>query len=276
MPENQAHGKSWEKDIALNVFKVTEAPSSHTARHDISGQLNRLDNGVNVSIKTTGSDTICMGDVCRVYENVGNGEPIHMVVIMYSQINGIKKRERIIEIDLTNSRELLFGTAIIDEINELVAYVKSIPKNVHVSAEHSDTYIWMANDISTRHGGCISYNPKVDSKAQRRVQCSISNFSNFVKEHPERIIAESQTGEFRGGSIAEEIVSPPRERNNTPRQAEQIRLKKLNVGPLRTECSESGLDNKGYKKDLVERLLTNKFGDDDTKKVISVENVIIP
>ena len=277
MPENQAHGKSWEKDIALNVFKVTEAPSSHTARHDIPGQLNRLDSGVNVSIKTTGSDTICMGDVCRVYENVGNGEPIHMVVIMYSQINDTtKKRERIIEIDLTNSRELLFGTAIIDEINELVAYVKSIPKNVHVSAEHRDTYIRMANDISTRHGGCISYNPKVDSKAQRRVQCSISNFSNFVKEHPERIIAESQTGEFRGGSIMDEIVSTSRKRNNTPRQAEQIRLKKLKADDLKKECSESGLDDKGYKKDLVERLLTNKFGDDDTKKVISIENVIIP
>jgi hypothetical protein len=229
MPENQAHGKTWEKDIALNVFGVTEeeyAAIKPTARHDVPSELNRLDNTLNISIKTTGGDTVCMADVCRMFENVGNGERYHMVVIMYNQTDPTtKKLYRIIEIDLTNSRELLFGTATLDEINELVSYVKAIPKAIpkEVVAEHSAIYLPMAKDIRMKNGGYISYNPKVDSK-QRRVQCSISKFSHFVKEHPERIIAESQTGELRGVSMMEEIVSPPRKRNKKVVSIENVIL----------------------------------------------------
>lgn len=216
MPENQAHGKSWEKEIALNVFGVSEEDNNlntHTARHDIPGKHNRLDEGVNVSIKTTGGDTVCMSDVRRVFENVGNVERLHMVVIMYNQNHSksTKKINRIVEIDLTNSRKLLFGTATIDVINELVEYVKSVPNDM--TAQHKATYKRMAKDIRTKYGGYISYAPKVDSKGQRRIQCCIPKFSNFVKENPHLVIAESQTGEFRGGSITEEIVSPPRKRN---------------------------------------------------------------
>ena len=215
MPENQAHGKSWEKDIALNVYGVTEEEYDaipHTARHDIPGELNRLDKGANISIKTTGSDTVCMADVSRVFENVGNVERLIIVVVMYNQAGPMtKKLKRIIEIDLTKSLELLFGTATIDDINKLVAYVKSIPNDV--TDAHRATYKRMAKEISAKNGGYISYAVKVDSKGQRRVQCCIPKFSKFVKEHPERVIAESQSGEFRGGSIMEEIVSPPRKRN---------------------------------------------------------------
>jgi len=226
MPESQAHGKSWEDDIKSYIFFLTKEECDsimHSARHDIPGELNRLDNGVNISIKTTGSDTVCMGDVRRMYENVGNGERYHMVVIMYKQNSKTtKKIYRIIEIDLTNSRELLFGTATIEEINELVAYVKSIPKDV--TSAHRATYKRMAQDISAKNGGYISYAPKVDSKGQRRVQCCIPKFSKFVKEHPERIIVESQSGEFRGGTITEVIVSPPRQRNKKVVSIENVVL----------------------------------------------------
>jgi len=296
MPENQEHGKTWEKDIALNVFGVTEEEYDaipHTERNDIHGELNRLDKGTNISIKTTGGDTVCMADVSRMFENVGNGERYHMVVIMYKQNSkATKKLYRIIELDLTNSRELLFGTAPKDEINELVEYVKAIPKGIprDVRAEHSATYLPMAKNIRMKNGGYISYAPKVDSEGQRRVQCCIPKFSKFVKEHPERVIYESQTGEFRGGTITEEIVSPPRQRNNnkekkppkekktqTPRQVEEIRLKKLKAGDLQKECIESGLSDKGKKKLLLARLLSNKFGDDgEVKKVVSIENVPMP
>jgi hypothetical protein len=234
MPENQAHGKSWEDDIKSYIFWLTKEECDsipHTARHDIPGELNRLDKGTNISIKTTGSDTVCMADVSRVCDNVGNGEQIHAIILMYKQNKSktTKKLYRIIEIDLTNSRELLFGTATIDEINELVAYVKSIPKDV--TSAHRATYKRMSQDISAKNGGYISYAPKVDSKGQRRVQCCIPKFSKFVKEHPERVISESQSGEFRGGIITEEIVSPPRKRNKKVLSIENVLL---------TTPSESG------------------------------------
>lgn len=230
MTESQAHGKSWEDDIKSYIFWLTKEECDsipHTARHDIPGELNRLDKGTNISIKTTGSDTVCMADVSRVCENVGNGEQIHAIILMYKQNNSkkTKKLYRIIEFNLTNSRELLFGTATIEEINELVTYVKSIPKDV--TAAHRATYKRMAKDISAKNGGYISYAPKVDSKGQRRqrrVQCCIPKFSKFVKEHPERVIAESQSGEFRGGTITEEIVSPPRQRNKKAVSIENVIL----------------------------------------------------
>jgi hypothetical protein len=70
----------------------------------------------------------------------------------------------------------------------------------------------MAADLKKECGGWISYAPKVDSKGQRRVQGRIGKFRQFVKENPTRIIAESETCDFRGGKICDEIISPPRVR----------------------------------------------------------------
>lgn len=215
MPENQGHGKRWEKDLGINVYKATEAELnsvSHTAPIDVPRAFNRLD-GTDVSIKVSGGNAIDMGDIVRVFNEVSSGQKIHMTVVTWEQQNPTtKKLKSITEVDLTNSVNLLFGTVTLSEIEELVAYVKAIPHHGR-TAQHQATYKRMASDLKKKNGGWISYAPKVDSATQRRVQGHFSQFSQFVKENPSRVIATSQTGEFRGGKIAEEIVSTPRVRN---------------------------------------------------------------
>ena len=219
MPENQAHGKSWERDLGLNVYKATEAELdsvSHTAPIDVPRAFNRLD-GTDISIKVSGGDAIDMGDIVRVFKEVSSGEKIHMTVISWIQKDPTtKKLKSLTEVDLTNSVKLIFGTATLSEIEELVGYVKAIP-HYGRTAEHQATYKRMAAALKEKSGGWISYAPKVDSATQRRVQGHFSQFSRFVQENPSRVVATSQTGEFRGGRITEEIVSTPRVRNKKPR-----------------------------------------------------------
>jgi hypothetical protein len=56
---------------------------------------------------------------------------------------------------------------------------------------------------------------------QSRIQCSINKFKKFIEEHPERIIAQSNTSEFRGGKISNEINSGQRVFNNSEDELEQ-------------------------------------------------------
>lgn len=211
MPENQAHGKIWEKDIAINVYKVTEEEFnsfSHGACIDVPREFNHLD-GTDLSIKCSCGNSIDMADIGRIFKKFNSGEKIHLVLIRCVQINPTTKKVKdIIEVDLTNSGELLFGTVTQSEIDEFVEYIKAIP-HYGRTAEHQKTYKQMAS-VLNKKSGWISYSPKVDSEKQRRVQGHFKNFSKFVKENPERVIAQSQTGDFRGGKIAEEIVSTPR------------------------------------------------------------------
>ena len=218
MPENQGHGKTWERELGLNVYKATEAELasvSHTAPIDVPRAFNRLD-GTDISIKVSGGDAIDMGDIIRLFKEVSSGEKIHMTVIAWVQKDSTtKKLKSLTEIDLTNSVNLIFGTATLSEIEELVTYVKAIPHNGR-TAEHQATYNRMAAALKEKSGGWISYAPNVDSSKQRRVQGHFGQFSRFVQENPSRVVATSQTGEFRGGRIAEEIVSTPRVRNKKP------------------------------------------------------------
>jgi len=214
MPENQAHGKTWERDIAINIFKVNDAELdaiSHTARFDIPANVNHLD-GIDVSIKVAGGDSVDMGDILRRYDETHSGKPYHMIVVMWTQVNPTTKKVMgITEVDLTNSGSLIFGTATRERVEAFDTYVKSIPKNGRTT-QHQETYKRMAADLKKECGGWISYAPKVDSKGQRRVQGRISKFRQFVKENPTRVIAESETCDFRGGKICDEIISPPRVR----------------------------------------------------------------
>jgi len=213
MPENQAHGKAWENHLAANVYKSTQAVS-HTAAIDVPHAFNGLDPGIDVSIKVSGGDAVDMGDILRIFDEVSRDQPIHMTVLCWKQDTPTtKKLTSITEVDLTNSVQLLFGTATRLQIQALVDYVKAIPHHGR-TAEHQSTYKRMAYELKTSCGGCISYAPKVDSTKQRRVQGHFGNFSAFVDAHRStRLVAESKTGEFRGGKIPEEIESTSRIRN---------------------------------------------------------------
>ena len=144
-----------------------------------------------------------MADCLRVYDMV-SGPNIHMVVLHYNQVKDIKMVTNIIEIDLTNSRELLFGTLTRSQIETLDAAVNSVPNNRSPTPEEYK-YMYDIKKKLQQLSGAIRLDIKCNSQ-QSRLQCSFNKFQLFIQNNP-KIIASTNTNEFRGGSITKEIQS---------------------------------------------------------------------
>lgn len=211
--EVQAHGFKWQDEIACNVYGATDEElkaESYTGKFDLPPELNRLDRRAK-SIKTTCSrNTVCMADCLRVFDAVSSGIPLDMVVVYYIQDDTTKTKKlvTITEVDLTDSRELLFGSLTRSQIEELDTAVKSVPQKRKPTDEEHHT-MYSLRDSLQMSSGAIYLNIKCDSK-QSRLQCSFNHFQDFVKENPSRLVAKSDTNEFRGGTISSQFTSSRR------------------------------------------------------------------
>lgn len=211
--EVQSHGFSWELEINCNVYGATceelEA-IKYTSKMDLPAHLNRLDK-CDLSVKTTGrQNTVCMADCLRIFDAVSCGKRVHMTVIYYIQddTDTTKKIVTITEVDLTDSCDLLFGTLERCQVEELDKVVKSIPQKRKPTKEEYDN-MYSLRDSLQKLSGAIHLDIKCNS-TQSRLQCSFNRFQQFVEKNPTRIVAKSNTHEFRGGAISSKITSSRR------------------------------------------------------------------
>jgi len=207
----QGHGFSIEKDIMRTIYHMTEEEIKsipYTSKVDIPANLNRLDH-CDVSIKAScNPHMVCMADCLRFYDSVCSGNPIHMIVVHYCQMGDIKKITTITEIDLTDSCEALFGSLTRADIETLDRAVKAVPQKKKPSEEERKT-MYDIRDSLQKQSGAIHLDIKCNS-TQSRLQCSFNRFQQFLETHPTRIVAKSNTHEFRGGALSPEIVSSRR------------------------------------------------------------------
>lgn len=206
MPEVQKHGFIWERELATKVYGATEEEhmaNSYTAKHDIPSNLNKLDS-VNVSVKTSNSqNSVCMGQPLNVFESVSSGEKFHATVIHYKQVGEEKHLKSVVEIDLTDSRDLLFGDLTREEIEGMDQVVKKVPAKRRPTAEEHTQMYNVRNPLNLK-SKAIMLNIKCDSN-QSRLQCSFNKFQKFLSDNPARIIARSEGTTFRGKNILEVI-----------------------------------------------------------------------
>ena len=213
MPEVQRHGFSWQTDLLCKVYGATEnelKAIKDTSKMDLPGSLNRKD-GADLSVKTTCSEnSVCMADCLRIYDAVSSGTPLHMTVIYYIQNDETKTKKlaSITEVDLTNSVRLLFGSITRAQIEELDKTVKAVPQKRSPTKEEHEKMYAMRNAIQ-EYSGAIHLDIKCNSQ-QSRLQCSFNKFQKFLTENPDRMVAASNTCEFRGATIIEEIASERR------------------------------------------------------------------
>jgi hypothetical protein len=209
--EVQAHGFSWEKDMMRMIYHMTEEEIKsipYTSKVDIPAAFNRLDH-CDVSIKAScNPHMICMADGLRFYDSVRSGTPIHMIVVHYCQLGDIKKIVTITEVDLTDSCEALFGSLTRADIETLDRAVKAVPQKKKPTEEERKT-MYDIRDSLQKQSGAIHLDIKCNS-TQSRLQCSFNRFQQFLESHPTRIVAKSNTHEFRGGALSPEIVSSRR------------------------------------------------------------------
>lgn len=213
MQQSQESGFKFENLIKSYIFNLPE-DINNTDLHDIPKEKNIFNKNENISIKSTLSNTIYCGDIINFY-NYNFDEKNTIILIKYYQINRKKKIEKIYEIDYNKHMfELLFGNLPKQEIQIYIEKIKNIPKNINNDeAKKYFNYINERNILKNKYNQKIQINPKIDSKQQRRVQCSITNFPDLLKEF---IIYESSIEKpnwIRNKEIPLYIISGKRKRN---------------------------------------------------------------
>ena len=134
-------------------------------------------------------------------------------VIRYTQINDTKVIKEIIELDYTiQLRNYLFGSITEQILTNYVNAIKSIPPG-SVLDDVKRTYKSIKQSLQETHNMKINISPKVDSKSQRRVQCSIPKIDELIEHFPEIVLSRAKNAILRGIQLTSIIQSGTRKRN---------------------------------------------------------------
>lgn len=205
--ESQSHGFFWERVIRRDVFKTTPK-NAYTCVNDIDKTENPFDQNENISIKTMGKDTLFLGSASRIMRY-----PIDQkhtaIVLVYKQIDSNKRLTRILEISLDDKR-VLFGDVTLQDIEELENMLRLLPKNGKISPELRKASEEKKKDMNAKTNNGIQFNIKIDSKSQRRLQCSIPKLSVFLSRNPTIVIYDSAEPVVRGVRIPDTLTSTRR------------------------------------------------------------------
>ena len=204
MPESQLHGFAWEDEIKRSAFRM-ETSVNYTGAHDIPKEFNIFNANENISVKTTGSGTVCMGDALRLFR-YSPDEKHTCILVRYKQEADRKVLTSTYELDLDN-RPLLWGSVTLEDVVELDALVRSMPSGTRDAT--IDAEIRRKKKELNALSGMIRFNPKIDSKSQRRLQCSIPNFA----ESTSLVKVNIADAIVRGIRIAGFVLSGRRIRN---------------------------------------------------------------
>ena len=180
MAEVQAHGNKYEdyKIRRLTGYSKEDydklKKNGYTSVFDLVKGLHvDFDGGIK---KTTSSNTICCSDIQRMY---GHGD-YTLIVGVYDQVNNKKVFHTEYEFYIKKEDfSKLWGDTSVEKLNEYVDKVKSIEHGKEAQAEYQKVAeVWKQSVADDN--ALFVINPKVDSKKQRRVQCSL---------HIDRLIA---------------------------------------------------------------------------------------
>jgi len=201
--QSQKHGFDFENEIRTKVFNLNEEINNLNI-YDIPAKDNKFNNNENISIKITQNVIFC-SDILRFY-NYDFNQQNTIIVGKYTQIGEIKNINEIIEIDYNQElHTYLFGTITKEIIEKYIQMIKEIP-NGKVTKDQRDYYLNLKKKLMKDYSMNICINPKVDSKNQRRVQCSI-------KKIPDNFIITRSYDSVRGIKINTILQSGRRIRN---------------------------------------------------------------
>lgn len=241
MSASQQHGFEIEKIILDNMGKKSRLTKkvplshSHVSRFDASGYNDPAAKGIPTSIKTakrsaSGNALICMADATRIGE-LAQVPQMRLLVALYDQKGNQKVFNEVREYIITNKewRKAIGGVPadVLKMFNEEIKV--DDPDEARVIAKD-----WK-DSLAAEYPSVMRWNPKIDSKNQRRVQCSIylKDLEALIQV-PQRIqvfgavpgaVSNRLWGTGTPFPIA--IVSPPRPRNTKPKKVAQ---KSVNVG----------------------------------------------
>ena len=199
--EVQAHGNYYEDLKTRQITGLSKAEydalkeNGYTSGMDI---MKGLMSAYDYSIKTSKGNTVDCGDILRRRQETD----YNLVVGCYSQVgdNKVFYSEYTFYIRPEHEQKL-WGKMNYNQLAEYVDYIKNIPAGREAQQETKTERTVLKNCIEDKNA-LFKIHPKVDSKKQRRVQCSVK-MSDLIKAR----IPYKQT------LIRETVHSPSRQFN---------------------------------------------------------------
>ena len=201
MAEVQAHGNKYED---YKIRQITGLSKKEYDKLKKNGYTSVFDlvKGLEVdfdgAIKTTGNNTICCSDIQRMY---GHGD-YTLIVGVYNQVDNKKVFHTEYQFFIKKEDfDKLWGNTSVEKLNEYVNKVKSVKHGKEAQEEYQKAAESWKLDVADDNALFV-INPKVDSKKQRRVQCSL---------HIDKLIAAGI--DYTKNSIEYTVVSGRRKFN---------------------------------------------------------------
>lgn len=197
MSEVQSHG------IAFEDFKIKELTGISKKEYDklkSNGYTSSFDlvKGIivdyNGSIKSTGKNSINCADILKRMEE----KEYQLIIGCYIQKENNKIFHTEYEFYITpNDYSKLWGNMTYEKVKTFVDFVKSIPEGRQAQKNTLKERKLLQEQVQCKQS-LMKINPKVDSKNQRRVQCSVkldemlSSGIKYMKKDIEIIIPSSR------------------------------------------------------------------------------------
>lgn len=202
--EVQQHGLVFEKWIR-NTFFNSYAPDSYTQKWDIPAAVNRDHGGLPVNPKATKYGTaVDMGDALRQFDI---DEPFILVIGYWRQEGAEKRFVNIVAPVVTPAAQKeLWGPVTRADLERLNALIKDRAldyREVRRSAQ-------AMKNAPPFNQAIYTLNPKIDSRGQRRLQCSLGFDQVFKYLAPGADPAAQKTPALWGVPFTTLIHSPPR------------------------------------------------------------------
>ena len=170
--EVQAHGNYYEDLKTRQITGLGKAEydalkeNGYTSGMDI---MKGLMSAYDYSIKTSKGNTVDCGDILRRRQETD----YNLVVGCYSQVGDNKVFYSEYTFYIRPEHEsILWGRMNYNQLAEYVDYIKNIPAGKEAQQETKIERTVLKNCIEDKNA-LVKIHPKVDSKKQRRVQCSV-------------------------------------------------------------------------------------------------------
>lgn len=203
-PEIQEHGFTFETWIRNTFFDSFKA-DSYTGKWDISKEANAHYGGVPVSVKTAKyGSSVGLGDALRQFRI---DEDFLLIVGFWKQEKEKKRFVNLVAIPVTVALwQSLWHPITIKDLQRLDAVIKDrslTPQQARIEAQH----IKSQPSFTQAH---ITVNPKIDSKGQRRLQCTLGFSTIFSVLAPDADQKPVDNPQLFGVASVEAFLSNPR------------------------------------------------------------------
>ena len=195
----QAHGHEWEDDLIAVFVSPSDMDEmdhlSHNSVHDIPKELNQL-TGRNVSVKATKTNRVDFGDALRTLDNMTGTSPLEAVIIQYRQDGSQKIPSRVVRLNLTDSKTVLFGDADIEEIKADFKILDAMVKSGNPDYKNKAAEI-----RGKMTGSHMKVAPKIGNAAKKRagrLQVSLANIDKLIEQNPHLVIDDEHCDDITG------------------------------------------------------------------------------